>query len=54
MGEEEKKARREKLRKGIKVIHMAHRFVRGGFDEIDDFKDFMKLAIKREKEVWPF
>ena len=49
MDEEEKKARREKLRKGIKVSHIAHRIVMGGFDEIDDFNDFMKSAIKREQ-----
>ena len=47
MDEEEKKARREKLRKGIRVVHMAHRFVMDGFDGIDDFNDFMKSAIKR-------
>ncbi len=51
MDEEEKKARREKLRKGIRVVHMAHRFVMGGFDEIDDFNDFMKSAIKREQDL---
>jgi len=48
--EEEKKAKREKLKKGIKVAHMAHRFVMYGFDEIDDFNDFMKSAIKREQD----
>jgi hypothetical protein len=51
MDEEEKKAKREKLRKGIKVAHMAHMLVMGGFDEIDDFNDFMKSAVKREKDL---
>jgi len=51
MDEEEKKARREKLRKGISVAHMAHRFVMGGFDEIDNYNDFMKSAIKREQDL---
>jgi hypothetical protein len=51
MDEEEKKDRREKLRKGIKVARMAHSIVMHGFDEIDDFNDSMKSAIKREQEI---
>lgn len=50
MDGEQKKARREKLRKGVSVAHMAHRIVMYRFDEIDDFNDFMKSAIKREKK----
>ncbi len=48
--EEDNKGRREKC-KGLRVVRMAHRFIMGGFDEIDDFNDFMKLAIKREKDL---
>ena len=51
MDEEAKQAKRQKLRKGVSVAHMVHRFVMGGFDEIDDFNDFMKLAIKREQDL---
>lgn len=48
--EEDNKGRREKC-KGLRVVRMAHRFIMHGFDEIDDFNDFMKLAIKREKDL---
>jgi len=51
MDEEERKARREKLRKGVSIVHMAHRMVMYGFDEIDDFNNFMKSAIKREQKL---
>ncbi|TKB24551.1 hypothetical protein FCL47_17065 [Desulfopila sp. IMCC35006] len=51
MNEEEKKARREKLRKGIKVSRIAHKIVMSSFDEINDFNDFMKSAIKREQDL---
>ena len=49
--EEDNKGRREKLRKGLRLVRIAHRFIIDGFDEIDDFNDFMKLAIKREKDL---
>jgi hypothetical protein len=49
--EEEKKAMRKKLRKGSRVVPIAHRLVMGWLDEIDDFKDFMKSAIIREKDL---
>lgn len=49
MNENEKKTRREKLRKGIKVTPIVHKIVMNSFDEIDDFNDFMKSAIKREQ-----
>lgn len=51
MDEEERRARREKLRKGVSIVHMAHRIVMYEFDEIDDFNDFMKSAIIREHEL---
>jgi len=51
MDEEEKKARREKLRKGLSIARMAHRMVMYSFDEIDDFNDFMKSAIKKEQKL---
>lgn len=49
--DEEKKARRERLRIGIKVAHIAHRIVMNSFDEINDYNDFMKSAINREQEL---
>jgi hypothetical protein len=49
--EEDNKGRREKLRKGLRLVRIAHRFIIDGFDEIDDFNDFMKFAIKREKDL---
>jgi hypothetical protein len=51
MDEEERKARREKLRKGLSIARMAHRMVLYGFDEFDDFNDFMKSAIKKEQKL---
>ena len=51
MDEAEKKVRRERLRKGIKVARIAHRIVMNSFDEINDFNDFMKSAIKREHDL---
>lgn len=50
MDEKEKAARREEIRKGLSVTPMMHRFVMGGFDEMEDFKEFMKSAIKREQD----
>ena len=48
---DEKTFKREKLkRKGISVTRMVHSFIMNGFDEIEDFNDFMKSAIKREQE----
>lgn len=51
MDEEEKQTKRERSRKGVSVARMVLRFVMGGFDEIDDFNDFMKSAIKREQNL---
>lgn len=51
MNEDKKKTRREKLRKGIKVSRIAHKIVMNSLDEIDDFNDFMKSAIKREQDL---
>lgn len=51
MDEKEKAAKREKLRKGISVTRMMHSFIRSGFDEIGDFNEFMKSAIKREQDL---
>ena len=50
MDEKEKAARREKIRKGVSVTRMMRRFVMVGFDEIEDFNEFMKSAIKREQD----
>jgi hypothetical protein len=44
-------ARREKLRKGIKVSRIAHKIVMNSFDEVNDFNDLMKSAIKREQDL---
>ena len=49
--EKEKAAKREKLRKGISVTPMVHRFIMDSFDEIQDFKEFMKSAINREQDL---
>lgn len=51
MDEEEKKARLEKLRKGVSIVHFVRRMVMYGFDELDDFNDFMKSAIKKEQSL---
>lgn len=51
MDEKEKAAKREKLRKGISVTRMMHRFIMGSFREIEDFNEFMKSAIKREQDL---
>ena len=51
MDEKEKAAKRKKLRKGISVTPMMHRFIMGGFNEIEDFNEFMKSAIKREQDL---
>lgn len=51
MDEKETAAKREKLRKGIGVTRIVHRFIVDGFDEIEDFNEFMKSAIKREKDL---
>lgn len=51
MDEEEKSIKLDKLRKGVSVTRMMHRFVMDGFDEIEDFNDFMKSAIKREQHL---
>ena len=50
MDEKEKAAKREKIRKGI-ITSMMHSFIMGGFDEIEDFNEFMKSAIKREQDL---
>ena len=39
--EKEKAARKEEIRKGLSVTSMMHRFIMGGFDEMEDFKEFM-------------
>jgi len=51
MDEDEKAIRREKLRRKRRVAPMMHRFILGGFDEIQDYNDFMKSAIKREEDL---
>jgi hypothetical protein len=51
MDEEEKKARPEKPGKRNRATLLAHRIVMNDFDEIDDFNDFMKSAIKRELDL---
>lgn len=53
MDEKEKATKREKLKKGKKGINVSlmHRFVMSGFDEIEDFNEFMKSAIKREQDL---
>jgi len=48
--EEEKKDIRKKFKRR-KVAAIVHRIVIDSFDEIDDFKDFMKSAIAREKHL---
>lgn len=51
MDEEEKKDSRERPRKEIKFARIAHRIVMNSFDEINDFNDFMKSAIKKEQDL---
>lgn len=51
MDEKEKAAKREKLRKEINVTRMMHSFIMDRFDEIEDFNEFMKSAIKREQDL---
>lgn len=51
MDENKEAVRREKLRRRVRVTPMMHRFILGGFDEIQDYNDFMKSAIKREEDL---
>jgi hypothetical protein len=51
MDDEGKKARQEKPGKGNLAFLMAQRIVLNDFNEIDDFNDFMKSAIKREQDL---
>lgn len=51
MDENEKAARSKKPRKRVKVTPMRHSFILQGFDEIQDYNDFMKSAIKREQDL---
>ncbi|MBI9083965.1 MAG: hypothetical protein JEZ11_10240 [Desulfobacterales bacterium] len=49
MYKEIKKTKREKLKIRFKVVRLAHSIVMSSFDEIYDFNEFMKSAIKKEK-----
>lgn len=51
MGETEERIRRERLKRAIKIVPLARRLIMGGLDEMDDFSDFMKSAIRREQEL---
>jgi len=51
MEEKEKVAKRENPRKGISATRMLHPFVMDGFEEIEDFNEFMKSAINREHDL---
>lgn len=51
MDENEKIARIKKLRHWANVTPMRHRFILDGFDEMQDYNEFMKSAIKREREL---
>ena len=51
MDEGEKAAKKEKLRGRISVTPMVRSFIMDGFDEIQDFNEFMKSAIKREQDL---
>lgn len=51
MNRDQKATNNEKRRKGIRMTPMMRTFIAGGFDEIEDFHDFMKSAIKREQEL---
>ena len=50
MNSEEKFSNSTKRRKGIKIVGMMRSFIEDGFDEIEDYHQFMKEAIKREQE----
>ena len=43
--------KKEKVGRGISITRMLHPFIIDGLDEIDDFKEFMKSAIKREQNL---
>ncbi len=51
MDENEKAARIKKLRYSVNVTPMRYDFILGGFDEMQDYNDFMKSAIKREQDL---
>lgn len=51
MNKNDKAIRRKKLRQRMNVTPMMHHFILGGFDEIQDYNDFMKSAIKREQDL---
>jgi len=51
MDAKQRAAKRDDLRKGMRVTPMMHRFIIRSFDEMDDFNEFMKSAIKRELRV---
>lgn len=51
MDKKQKLSTREKLRKGFRVAPMMHRFIISDFDEMEDFDEFMKSAIKREERL---
>ncbi len=51
MDKENKAVYRKILAGRISATAMTHTFILDGFDEIQDFYEFMKAAIKREKEL---
>lgn len=51
MDQEKKRAYRKMLSVRMSATAINHRFILDGFDEIQDFFEFMKDAIKREKEL---
>ncbi|KAF0187905.1 MAG: hypothetical protein FD168_2256 [Desulfobulbaceae bacterium] len=51
MDEKDKSDMIKKLRKGVKLSPMIHSSIMSGFDQIIDFIDFVKSALKREQDI---